>query len=167
MEFRQVGQQDFLSKERDINVWFQGAVRAALATTEESYPDLTEEKAAELFTGPITALRDFYRSIMTEDAPADVLIGRLMSVLSVTDVGRQFLMNFAAGIFTMYTDCARRAVQKPGVSKGEIENSLKAIGIMSKLPRELADEVRPYLKVADGFGEYVPGMYKEGTEDEE
>ena len=73
MEFRQVGAQDFLSKERDLNVWFRGAVRAALTNTENAIPDMTEEKARELFTGPINALKDFYRATMVEEATASRL----------------------------------------------------------------------------------------------
>lgn len=167
MEFRRVGDQDFMSKERDLNVWFQGAVRAALTATENSIPNMTQEKAVEMFQGLIENLRDFYRAAMTEDVEPDVLAKRLWEGITTTDTGKVFLMRFAMCVFTMYVDFVRRAVQKPGVSKTEIENSLKAVSLLSKLPLDLANQVRPFLKVAEGFASFEPGMYTTETEENE
>lgn len=168
MEFRRVGEQDFMSKERDLNYWFQPMVRAALVSTENALPgEMTEETAREKFGWMIENLRDFYGSIMTVDASADELVSLFLTRMCEDDTGKIFMLMFARLVFIMYVDSVRRAVQKPGLSKDEIEGSLKAVNILSSLPKGLADQVRPYLKVAEGFGSFVPGMFKKEVKEDE
>ena len=160
MEVRRIGEQNFLSPERDLLVIFLPMCKSALITAEYMMNDLDDEALKKELRYVLDAIKSYRDSIYTEDVDSDVIAKRLWDKLSATRGGRLFLGNLAFSLIDMFIDASRRSVQKPDLAVDQIERGLTRDRVLASVPDDMRTKVSASLAGPEGFGEFVPGMYE-------
>ena len=166
MEVRRIGEQNFLSPERDLLVIFLPMCKSALITAEYMMNDLDDEALKKELRFVLDSIKAYRYSIYTEDVESDVIAKRLWNALASTRGGKLFLGNLAFGLIDMFIDASRRSVQKPDLAVDQIDRALTRDRILASVPDDLRTKVSMALAGPEGFGEFVPGMYEKETDND-
>lgn len=123
-------------------------------------PDLSDDDLKKELKTILDGLKAYRDSIYTEDVESDVIAKRLWNVLSATRGGKLFLANLSFNLLDMFIDASRRSAEKPDLAIEQLTRSMERDRLLTMLPDELRDQVKKYIPVQSGFGEFVPGMYE-------
>jgi hypothetical protein len=66
----------------------------------------------------------------------------------------------------MFVDASRRSVQKPDLDVESMQRALVRDRTLAALHDDIREKVSEQLTEINGFGEFVPGMYKEEGKEE-
>ena len=164
LEVRRIGAQDFLSPERDLLTIFLPMCKAALISTDEMMADLSDDDLKKELKHILDSIKAYRDSIYTEDVSSYEISRRLWDVLSSTRGGKLFLANLSFDLLDMFVDASRRSVQKPDLDVESMQRALVRDRALAALHDDIREKVSEQLTEINGFGEFVPGMYKEEKE---
>ena len=135
--------------------------KAALISTDEMMADLSDDDLKKELKHILDGIKAYRDSIYTEDIPSYEIARRLWDVLSSTRGGKLFLANLSFDLLDMFVDASRRSVQKPDLDVESMQRALVRDRTLSALHDDIREKVSEQLTEINGFGEFVPGMYKE------
>ena len=135
--------------------------KAALISTDEMMADLSDDDLKKELKHILEGIKTYRDSIYTEDIPSYEIARRLWDVLSSTRGGKLFLANLSFDLLDMFVDASRRSVQKPDLDVESMQRALVRDRTLAALHDDIREKVSEQLTEINGFGEFVPGMYKE------
>ena len=114
----------------------------------------------------LDSIKDYRNSIYTEDVSSYEIARRLWDALTSTRGGKLFLANLSFDLLDMFIDASRRSVQKPDLDVESMQRALVRDRMLAGINETLREKVTEQLTEIVGFGEFVPGMYKEEGKEE-